>query len=285
VNATALAVKKAVKATDRPVRVVPNNAPQLSSAQVLHNNMTDLPLGMELILISNGKTALLAQTVVVQDIDAYAGRDQKRPKRDARVGMLPPKLAQIIVNLTNPSPGDTLLDPFCGTGVVLQEAILMGLSARGTDIEPRMVEYTLANLKWLTEKLSIGSADYDAEVGDATTHKWPYKFTIVAAETYLGRPFADLPPPDKLHEVIAACEVIHRKFLQNLASQSPTGMRLCLAVPAWRTKSGFIHLKVLDFLDGFGYTRTSFVHAKREDLVYHREGQVVARELVTLIRK
>jgi hypothetical protein len=35
----------------------------------------------------------------VQDIDAYAERDFERPMRDAFVGMLPPKLAQIMLNL------------------------------------------------------------------------------------------------------------------------------------------------------------------------------------------
>ncbi|MFZ1683180.1 MAG: hypothetical protein WAU88_03525, partial [Candidatus Zixiibacteriota bacterium] len=55
--------------------------------------------GWELLVVSDGQTAYLAQTVRIQDIDAYAARDQARPHRDAKVGMLPPKLAQIIINL------------------------------------------------------------------------------------------------------------------------------------------------------------------------------------------
>jgi 2-polyprenyl-3-methyl-5-hydroxy-6-metoxy-1,4-benzoquinol methylase len=100
----------------------------------------------------------------VQDIEAYGARDQARPARDARVGMLPPKLAQTIINLAAGRPETRMdkhwdsadglgrfmvLDPFCGTGVILQEALLMGYSVYGSDIEPRMAEYTKKNLQWL----------------------------------------------------------------------------------------------------------------------------------------
>src|SRR6185503_16098722 len=103
---------------------------------------------------------LLAQTLFVQDIEAYGARDQARPARDARVGMLPPKLAQIILNLSagplRPAAPQLerlrILDPFCGTGVILQEALLMGYSVLGTDIEPRMADYSKRNLRWLYEK-------------------------------------------------------------------------------------------------------------------------------------
>lgn len=64
------------------------------------------------------------RTSFVQDIESYTARDQARPMRDARVGMLPPKLAQIIINLALSNNDITeVLDPFCGTGVVLQEGI------------------------------------------------------------------------------------------------------------------------------------------------------------------
>lgn len=278
-NATGLELKKAVKQTGRSVRVVPNVTSELNSAQVLHNQLTG-PTGMELVLISDGRQVILAQTFVVQDIDAYAARDQARPKRDAKVGMLPPKLAQIIVNLAKLETNDTLLDPFCGTGVVLQEALLMGAAhAYGTDIDPRMIAYTTENITWL-----IGPAEQKYEVADATSHRWS-NFDVIACETYLGRPFSALPKPDVLKDVMQDVDTIHRKFLKNVAKQTQPGLRMCIAVPAWKTPRGFQHLKVLDSLEELGYTRTSFAHVKDEDLLYYRNDQIVARELVVLIRK
>ena len=277
INVTALEIKKAIKTKGRSMRVIPNKNKELNTAQVLHNKLTN-ELGIELLLIQHGTITILAQTTNVQDIDAYAARDQKRPKRDARVGMLPPKLAQIILNLSQAEKGDKLLDPFCGTGVLLQEALLMGCYIYGTDIEPRMIEYTRINLNWL-----IGPAELKLNVGDATNFKWS-NFDVIACETYLGRPFSVEPRPDKLREVIQDVNTIHKKFLQNLAKQTKPEFRMCIAVPAWHTKTGIKHLPILDQLSDMGYTRESFVHAKTEKLIYHRDGQFVGRELVVLIR-
>lgn len=278
INATGLEIKRSAKAAGRSMRVVPNKSTDLNAAQVLRNKLTD-ERGMELLLVKHGDKTILAQTTAVQNIDAYAARDQKRPARDARVGMLPPKLAQIILNLAKVETGDRLLDPFCGTGVILQEALLMGCYAYGTDIEPRMIEYTKENLRWL-----IGPAEQKLAVGDATNFQWQ-NFDVIACETYLGQPFSTEPRPEKLKQVIRDVNTIHKKFLENVARQTENGFRICIAVPAWHTKVGVKHLPILDHLTDMGYTRKSFVHAKIKDLIYHREGQIVGRELVVLIRK
>lgn len=294
---TGLELKKVCKSAGRSVRLVPNTESELNSAQVLHNQLTG-DLGIEFLLIASGHKTLLAQTTHVQDINAYAARDQNRPKRDARVGMLPPKLAQIIVNLatanTNPLYGAVVLDPFCGTGVVLQEAVMMGFDVYGSDLEPRMVEYTDQNLQWLQQSVRtpvqrVDSPDgryYRIEVGDATTHQWSPMPRIVATETYLGRPLSTWPNPETLQEVMGTCNVIIETFLQNIANQAPSGTRLCLAVPAWKDPGGRIrHLPLLDHLEKMGYNRVSFEHAEARDLVYYRPEQIVARELLVMIKK
>lgn len=290
-NATGLTLKKIVKnppdGEGRSVRVVPNKDSELNTAQVIHNQLTG-PTGMELLLIRDGTRTALAQTTAVQDIEAYAARDQARPARDARVGMLPPKLAQIITNLATGEVSDAklqVLDPFCGTGVLLQEALLMGYDAYGTDLEPRMIEYSQRNLEWLPSAFQLPNTTFELAVGDATDFQWDTPFTNIACETYLGRPFSSEPKPDVLNEVMRDVDTIHRKFLQNVARQTEPGFRMCIAVPAWKTKNGFKHLKTLDSLADLGYNRVSFAHPSTRDLIYHRENQVVGRELVILIRK
>ena len=283
VNRAGLEIKKSIKKAGRSVRVVPNTTLELNSAQSLHNQLTG-PTGLEFVLVKDGNGTLLAQVIHVQDISAYAARDQARPKRDARVGMLPPKLAQIITNLSAIQPGQTLLDPFCGTGVVSQEALIMGASAYGTDLEQRMIDFSQVNLDWLNTKYDLAGS-FTLEAGDATDHQWSKPFDGVAGETYLGRPFSAEPDAEVLGQVTRDVDTIHRKFLKNMAKQTPAGLSLCLAVPAWKTKNGFKHLPCLDSLEELGYTRMSFVHVRNEDLVYHREDQFVGRELVVLTRK
>jgi len=284
---TGLELKKVCKKAGRSVRLVPNVEPALNSAQVLHNSLTG-ELGIELLCIQQKDTVYIAHTVAVQNIDAYARRDQGRPKRDAFVGMLPPKLAQTIVNLAvGQLPADletVVLDPFCGTGVVLQEALLMGYGAYGSDLEPRMVDYSRINLEWLATH-GVESTP-ELEVGDATEHQWTHPASVVACETYLGRPLNNWPNPEKLQEIIGTCNVIIQKFMRNIAGQLPSGTRLCLAVPAWQAPNGTIyHLPILDHLEVLGYNRVSFSWAQEQEMVYRRPDQLVARELLVVTRK
>lgn len=285
--ATGLTLKKICKQAGRSVRLVPNTETALSSAQVLHNQLIG-ELGLELVLIAHGGKTYIAQTVAVQDINAYAARDQGRPKRDAFVGMLPPKLAQTIVNLgagqLPPSSDTVVLDPFCGTGVVLQEAIIMGYGAYGTDLEPRMIDYSRINLEWLTTQGH--PSDPILEVGDATEHRWEQPFTVVAGETYLGTPLSGWPKPEKLRQIIGTCNVILEKFLRNIGEQLPSSTRLCLAVPAWKSPEGRIHhLPLLDQIEVLGYNRVRFSHVAAKELVYYRPDAIVARELLVITRK
>lgn len=312
-NASGLELKKIIKATGKSVRVVPNKELALNSAQVLHNQLTGT-LGWELIFMRDGSKTVVAQNIAEQDIEAYAARDQARPKRDAHVGMLPPKLAQLIINLAvgqikrletrdksldcselqTLNSGLCILDPFCGTGVILQEAALMGYDVYGTDLEERMVEYSKTNLDWLGEKFSHAPFTYYLDKADATSYKWDNHFDFVATEAYLGRPFSAKPSPEVLNEVIGDVNLIIKKFLQNLAKQTKSGFRLCIAVPAWSASDSqlsshsskiFKHLPVLENLAQLGYNRVSFKHVRKEDLIYSREDQIVARELLVLTRK
>lgn len=306
-EATGLTIKKAIrKQTDRSVRLVPNKEAELNTAQIIHNQLTG-PTGWELVFIREGNQTYVVQTVKVQDIESYSRRDRERPKRDARVGMLPPKLAQILINIAaeelpedtlesicdipagQPIPttliGKRLLDPFCGTGVVLQEALLMGYDTYGTDLDQRMIDYSEKNLQWLKDMIPF-EGSVTLEKGDATDHTWQPPIDIVAAETYLGRPFTSRPSNEILAQTVSECNLIIKKFLRNIHGHIHTGTRLCLAVPAWQVRSNeFKHLPLLDSLEEIGYNRISFEHAGSEELLYYREDQVVARELLVLRRK
>lgn len=283
-NANTLSLKKAFKQVGQSVRIVPNTEPALSSAQTYHNNLTD-ERGCEILLVRNGNTTIIARATNVQGIDAYRKRDQERPRRDSFVGMLPPKLAQTIINL---GAGETregvVLDPFCGTGVLLQEASLMGYDLYGTDLEERMTRYTRENLDWLFERYPV-KPTVTLETADATDHIWRKPVDIVAAEGYLGHPFSTEPSKEALMETVGTCNVIMRKFLKNTAAQLEPGTRLCIAAPCWLVRNQTYHLPCLDDLENLGYNRIDFVHANRADLIYRRKDQVVGRELVVLTKE
>jgi tRNA (guanine10-N2)-dimethyltransferase len=268
------------------VRVVPNKKTGLNSAQVIHNKLTS-GRNIEIVLIKADSGYWIGKTCGVQNIEALARRDQGRPKRDAKVGMLPPKLALMILNLAgaqyrSDSPR-TVLDPFCGTGVVLQEALLLGLNSYGTDIDERMVEYTTTNLNWAKQELNL-SGLVRVEKGDATKYSWEEPLSLVACETYLGPPMTSAPASNELKKIVSDVNFLHKSFLKNIHDQLAEGARLCLAVPAWRINDEIRHLPMVDDLENMGYTRQVLKHTSNEELIYRRPKQIVARELLILER-
>lgn len=335
----ALKLKRMLAKMGRSARVVPNKEAALSSATSFHNKLFDKT---KIELIKHGKD--FYRVIGVQDIDAYVKRDQARPARDAKVGMLPPKLAQILINLCGDLPkGSVLLDPFCGTGVVLQEAALMGYTPYGTDVNERMVEYTKRNLEWLLSaegpdalfvsrgcasahlknrtrrspssqatalnkntsgpSVAITSAQGDAgdsqkeqsaslpisflvTQGDAMSFQWERPVNAVACEVYLGRPMS-LPPAEiKLKQEKQECGGIILKFLKNLAGQIEADTPVAIAVPAWlRPDGSYERLNLLDEIENLSYNVKSFRNLGQRDLLYHRDKQVVAREIIVLRKK
>ncbi|MBQ6396123.1 hypothetical protein IJH89_00890 [Candidatus Saccharibacteria bacterium] len=294
----ALRLKRILQRSGRSVRVLENKDAVLSTATSHHNQLAEKKNHVEIMLTDVGNFKLIG----VQNITEYAKRDQARPARDARVGLLPPKLAQILINRLGELPeGSVILDPFCGTGVVLQEALLMKYRAFGTDKEPRMVEYSRRNLEWLSSgksgiKIPRGaSMEFETETGDATEMDWLGSASLkklggkidgVVAEVFLGSPMSKVPADIKLKEEKERCRGILTGFLKNLARQIEQGTGVVLAVPAWRRENGeYERLGILDGVEEMGYNLEKFRNSRQEDLLYYREGQIVAREIIALRKK
>ncbi len=286
IQKTGIILKQKLKASGVSLRLLPNAEAALNTATSHHNKLGLSDNKVELLVVRarNGKV-VIAESIGAQNITAYTRRDQERPKRDAFVGMLPPKLAQMMINLSAPKLGARVLDPFCGTGVVLQEAALMGFKVYGTDLADKMIDYSKVNLDWLADAQHI---DIDATVhqGDAMDTVWQPPIDAVACESYLGQPFSAPPSPAKLAEVRKTCNYIISEFLKNIGSQIDSGTPLCVGVPAWRDATGrFTHLPLIDELAELGYVRHEFKNVRDSDLLYYREDQVVARELLVIIKK
>lgn len=283
------AIKFNAKKLGGTVRIIPNNDPILNTATSHHNKLGLRENKKEIIIIQHNSRTIIAESIGAQNITALAKRDQTRPKRDTFVGMLPPKLAlmmynmaigksQSIVNKKLNQPA--ILDPFCGTGVILQEAYLRGAKIYGTDLNPKMVNYTQQNIAWLTKSQAY---KLHIQQGDATIHTWNYanELNAVICETYLGQPFNSTPNPTKLEQVKGNCNNIISNFLKNIHSQINQKTALCIAIPAWRdTEINTIHrLPLIKRIDKLGYN----LHNKKP-LLYFRENQIVARDILILTK-
>src|SRR3989344_6013764 len=129
----------------------------------------------DICLIATKDGILAGRTEAVQDFEAWSKHDFGRPSRDAKSGMLPPKLARLMVNLSGVQPeGSAILDPFCGSGTILMEAALMGSKAViGSDISKKAVADTGRNMEWMrhafpdTKKVRVSVYETPAEKVDA----------------------------------------------------------------------------------------------------------------------
>jgi tRNA (guanine10-N2)-dimethyltransferase len=79
---------------------------------------------------------------------------ERRPKKKPffHPSAMPPKLARCMVNLAKPKTGETVFDPFCGTGSMLIEAALMGCRVLGLDAQRHMARGSLKNLAYFNIK-------------------------------------------------------------------------------------------------------------------------------------
>ena len=288
-------LKRSLARMGRSVRVITSNEPEISSATAHHNQLGEKAGCFEIFLIDRE----IYLSLGTQNITAYTERDQARPARDAKVGMLPPKLAQILINLCGKLPEEArVLDPFCGTGVVLQEAAIMGYVPYGTDLNERMVEYSKKNLSWLFNERNqkrfkilpnlIQKKDQIIEavsVGDATNFTWEGEIDAVAFEGYLGAPMSKPPVDVKFKTEKAKCREIAMGFLKNITPQIKSGTPVVMALPAWLRENGkYAGLNILDEIQEMGYNFEKFQDLSQSDLLYYREGQIVAREII-VIRK
>jgi tRNA (guanine10-N2)-dimethyltransferase len=60
---------------------------------------------------------------------------------------LHPRYARALINMTGLRAGDSVLDPFCGTGGVLLEAAVLGMKVYGSDLSPEMIEGCGQNIR------------------------------------------------------------------------------------------------------------------------------------------
>ena len=276
VLAAGLELKRHLKASG-PVRfIAPTTGGVLSAAQLHHHRILDD--GFELLIAQDGQELVVARTIRFQDIEAYAARDHGRPARSAKIGMLPPKLAQILINTTT---AQTVVDPFCGTGVVLQEALLLGRSTIGSDVSAEMVASSQINLEWLASQYSLPL--WQLNLSDAKKVVLPPDSAVVS-EGYLGEPLTRLPKSDQLRRMEAEMSDFYRSVLSHWAGQIPAGGEVNLCLPSWRTAAGWYDLGVVDDLADLGYTLKQFARADGRVLRYARTDQLVGRRILLLTR-
>ena len=139
---------------------------------------------VEFRLILSGK-AVLGTLISSINRSAYEARNPQN-KPFFHPGVLVPRVARAITNLSKIKPGEFFLDPFCGTAGILIEAGILGARVIGIDAQENIVRGACMNL-------SAFELNYTLVKGDA--RMMPFKdgtISAIATDPPYGRSAAIL---------------------------------------------------------------------------------------------
>ncbi len=288
-----MSLKKNLRSEGSVRVVIPGETGELSSAQILHNNLplTEGLAGLEVNVLEEGNKFWVGVTLSSQDIESYSKRDFQIPKPDPISGMLPPKLAQTMINLAEKGKRLAVYDPFCGNGRIVMEAALMNLTSYGSDIVPKKVESATENMAWLGQEFGAKVLpEHQFWVADATK---PEVFSLLHAnalsaqyvlvgEPFLGKPLRAQLTPSEVDAWLADLLPLYEGFLNNWApatvAKNVRPTRMLLVFPRAKVVDGTeaaVYEKLVDTIDRLGYD--SKVH-----FTYDRPDSYVRRDLVSI---
>lgn len=278
-------LKDRLKDKGRGARFFNKPNQNVKSTVIFDEKLTKKGTDLNILKVENG--FLLGYSIAVQHFRSYSFRDYERPARDAKSGMLPPKLAQIMINLACPEFGECVLyDAFCGSGTVLMEGLLMGKRVVGSDISEKAIADTEENLKWLRSKFQIdrGSEIFLKDATQLAESDFGLMPGCVASEVYLGPPQSKFPTEEQIRRNFKEIEDIILGFLKAAKGFLKDGSFTVLAIPYYRGRKGdrYIHdfdQHVRDI--GFAIEKL-YKPIKRGSVLYYRKDQIVGREIFKL---
>ena len=212
--------------------------PQLSHVEVLKKHMVENKA--EILFCVGRDLTFLATTVAVHDPFEFQKRDVGKPIQ-RKIFAISPRIARIMVNLASCTEGKTLLDPFCGVGTILQEALLSKGKAIGVDINRWCIEASIRNMKWLEKEYRLENAEYRAIKGDV--HRLTKKIgceqiDCIATEPDLGPALRQVPTESYAVRIVEKLEPLYYGLLEEAHKVLKKGGRLVVVSPFIKTRSG-----------------------------------------------
>lgn len=238
----------------------------LSSVQA--KNLCDA----EILAIRKDKEIIYGLTLAIQNYEEWGRRDYGRPVADPHRGMMPPKIARAMINIAR---AKTILDPFCGSGTILAEAMMRGCRIIGSDLSLKAVEDTQKNLQWLGETYKLPT-DYQIFQADAThISEKTEKVEAIVTEPYLGPNLESnqgfSQSPQKQRDTERGLMKLYLGCFNDWTKVLNQGGVIVIAFPSFKNQS-FVKM-LLDKIVKRGYTVIN------KPLPYFREGARVKRDI------
>lgn len=196
-------------------------------------------------------------------------RDMEKPVRRENLS-ISPRLAKIMINLSEVKENGTLLDGFCGIGVILMEALNMGIKVIGIDKDKEAIAGARKNLEWTKfpqEKYLLMNNDSSKVVMGSVD--------VLVSEPDFGDTLRKVPSQKEAEHMIKQYENLIISVLNNL-KKSVLG-KFVFTVPfisLGRERIGCDFLRICE--------KTGLKMEEGFPIKEFREGQIVGREIVVL---
>lgn len=225
-------------------------------------------------LVFEDKTA---RTIAVYNPFLYKQRDEQRPFIDEKK-IISIRLAKILVNLSMTTKG-VLLDPFCGYGTILQEAMLLGLDVKGLEVDNETVGKCIKNLKWIKKQHNLKSA-FEVLQGDSRKLSYFFKSAdAIVTEPYLGPFLKKKPSKEEAEKIAKDLEKIYSDFFKE-ARKILKG-KITIVFPRFLTENKEIKISQNTFKKA-GFDILSVSEEIKLPIKYDVEGGKLQREIYVL---
>jgi tRNA G10 N-methylase Trm11 len=144
------------------------------------------------------------------DYEKIEKRDMEKPVRRNELS-ISPRLAKILINLSQVKTGETLLDPFCGIGTILQEALLQNINVIGVDKDKKAIDCSELNLNWF----KFNKGNYRL-INEDSSKIQIHNIDAIATEPDFGELQKRIPSEAKAKEITKNFEILMINVLKNL---------------------------------------------------------------------
>ncbi len=262
-------VKNKLKEKNRSARFVKIK----NTASIKYNNLVEY--GTHLHLFKEG----LFVTRAIQPFEKMKRHGRDRPEADPESGMLPPKLARILINLSQANRPEQLLDPFCGSGTILMEAASMGYkNLIGNDKNSDITEASKKNLEWIKKEEQL---EFEYELfnypAEKISEQLKNKVDYIITEPFLGKPRTGKENKSILKKRKNELRRLYIDTFYEFSNIIKRGGTVIFIIPAFRFKDEWLRIDCIPELKQAGFEPISFEN--QDHLFYSRSDQLVGREI------
>jgi len=291
-----LTIKENLKEKGARIGFVQIKGRVLSSVSVAKNSL--LTQGAEFVLILSADKIMVGKTLAVQEFETFSFRDFFRPQKDKRSGIMPPKLARMMINLASINKNALLLDPFCGSGTILQEAIFLGFkNIIGCDISGKAISDTKENIDWLFKNFRyLNQSKFNLKLFSIDVRNISQKIPqnlvdAIITEPYLGPPMFKMPDLKTVERLLPQLSILYFDTFFQFAKIMKKGGKMVIIFPAFAIGSQIYFVPILEKIKTLGFKQCDIFPKElqnnpainltlRHSILYGGEEQFVKREIL-----